>query len=247
MQPAQRDYQETKNNAYLIRDSVQYENQPDAADIPQAFSGAAPGTNRRYFVLKRLLDIMISALALIFLSPILLAAAVAIKIENPRSKVFFHQARIGWKEEEFRCHKLTSMVPDAEDLLEQMSEQEKKEFAENFKLRDDPRITRVGRFIRRTSIDELPQLWNVLVGEMSLVGPRPPLLIEKEAYGAHLEKVMSVRPGITGYWQVHGRSDTDFQERIQMAEYYIDHCGFLMDLQILLKTVKVVLDGEGAI
>lgn len=142
---------------------------------------------------------------------------------------------------------MTSMVPNAESLLEKLSDEEKKEFAESFKLKHDPRITKVGHFIRKTSIDELPQLWNVLVGQMSLVGPRPPLLVEREAYGEHLAKVMSVRPGITGYWQVHGRSDTDFSERIEMTEYYIDHQGIRMDLRILLDTIKVVLTGKGAI
>lgn len=200
-----------------------------------------------YFGLKRLSDIAISGLALVLLSPVLLLAAVAVKVETPKGKVFFHQPRIGWKDREFKCHKLTSMVPDAEERLAKLSEEEKKEFAETFKLRHDPRVTRVGRFLRKTSIDELPQLWNVLVGEMSLVGPRPPLLVEREAYGSHLAKVMSVRPGITGYWQVHGRSDTDFGERIRMAEYYVDHCGFKLDFQILLGTVKAVLSGKGAI
>ena len=215
-----------------------------AAGSPQE---TVPCARPIYFGLKRLSDIAISGLALVLLSPVLLLAAVAVKIETPKGKVFFHQPRIGWKDREFMCHKLTSMVPDAEERLARLSEEEKKEFAETFKLRHDPRVTRVGRFLRKTSIDELPQLWNVLVGEMSLVGPRPPLLVERDAYGSHLAKVMSVRPGITGYWQVHGRSDTDFGARIRMAEYYVDHCGFKLDFQILLGTVKAVLSGRGAI
>ena len=179
--------------------------------------------------------------------PFLLPIALAIKLETPKNRVFFHQPRIGLGGKTFYCHKLTSMVPDAEAMLERMSDEEKQEFSQNFKLKHDPRITRVGRFIRKTSIDELPQLFNVLVGEMSLVGPRPPLLVEREAYGEHLAKVLSVRPGITGYWQVHGRSDTDFQERIQMTEYYIDHQSLWLDVKILLLTVKVVCSGRGAL
>ena len=200
-----------------------------------------------YLLFKRTSDIVCSMLGLLLSVPILLAVAVAIKIETPKNKVIFRQPRIGLNGTEFFCYKLTSMVPDAEKLLEELPEEEKEEFAQNFKLRNDPRITKVGRFIRKTSIDELPQLWNVLTGQMSLVGPRPPLLVEREAYGTHLAKVMSVRPGITGYWQVHGRSDTDFDERIRMAEYYIDHQGIGMDIRILFDTVKAVLTGAGAL
>lgn len=202
--------------------------------------------NPLYLFTKRLFDIIISAAALVVLSPLMLLTAIAVKVEQPTSKVFFHQPRIGWKGTEFRCHKFTSMVPNAESLMETLSEEEQTEFAQNFKLKHDPRITRVGRLIRKTSIDELPQLWNVLTGEMSLIGPRPPLLVEKEAYGEHLDKVMSVRPGITGYWQVHGRSDTDYAERIKMQEYYIDHQSLFLDIQILFGTLKAVVSGTGA-
>lgn len=233
----------------LGEDFSRYEDgtETEAADTARPFFRAESEASLFYLCVKRLMDVIISALALILTAPILLAAAIAIKIENPKGKVLFHQPRIGWNCREFHCHKLTSMVPNAEQLLEKLSDEEKKEFAETFKLKHDPRITRVGRFLRKTSIDELPQLWNVLVGEMSLVGPRPPLLAERETYGRHLGKVMSVKPGITGYWQVHGRSDTDFSERIRMAEYYVDHRGIWMDLKILLETVKVVLTGSGAV
>lgn len=219
----------------------------DVVNHLQSFDDITSSEKRIYFALKRLFDIIFSAIAMLLFSPVLLITGIAIKIEQPKSKVFFHQPRIGWKGTEFKCHKLTSMVANAESLLNELSEEERQEFAANFKLKHDPRITRVGRFIRKTSIDEFPQFWNVFVGEMSIIGPRPPLLVEREAYGEHLTKVMSVRPGITGYWQVHGRSDTDFGERIEMAEYYVDHCGIRMDFQILFDTVKVVLTGKGAI
>lgn len=179
-------------------------------------------------------------------SPILLVTMLAIVLEDGASP-FFMQARIGKDCTPFRMVKLRSMRPDAEKVLEQLSEEEKEEFSQNFKLAHDPRITKVGQFIRKTSIDELPQLWNVLRGDMSLVGPRPPLLVEEEAYGEHLTKVMSVRPGITGYWQVHGRSETDFSERIELNEYYIEHRSLGLDLKILFETVKVVLTGKGAL
>ena len=136
---------------------------------------------------------------------------------------------------------------NAEQVLAQLSEAEKEEFSLNFKLRNDPRITKVGHFIRKASIDELPQLWNVLRGDMSIVGPRPPLLVEEKAYGEHLAKVLSVRPGITGYWQVHGRSETDFSDRIELNEYYIDNRSIWLDLKIMFATVGVVFGGKGAV
>ncbi len=247
MQPVRSNGPERDNTVYSGSDSARYVNDLESVNSIRPLSGAASKPKLIYWWTKRLFDIVASSVALVLLSPVILLTAIAIKIETPQGKVFFHQPRIGWKGTEFRCHKLSSMVPDAEKLLETLSDEEKKEFAENFKLKHDPRVTKVGHFIRKTSIDELPQLWNVLVGQMSLVGPRPPLLVEREAYGEHLAKVMSVRPGITGYWQVHGRSDTDFNERIEMAEYYIDHQGIGMDLRILLDTVKVVITGKGAI
>lgn len=248
MEPIQRrNSTEIEHCTYSENSLFDYESNSNKTLQLRTYSEIRSCQKRTYFALKRLFDIVASGFALILLSPVILLTAIAIKIERPKSKVFFHQPRIGWKETEFKCHKLTSMVPNAESLLKNLTEEEQKEFAENFKLKHDPRITKVGHFIRKTSIDELPQLWNVLVGEMSLVGPRPPLLMEREAYGKHLEKVMSVRPGITGYWQVHGRSETDFNERIEMAEYYVNHCGIGLDLRILFDTVKAVLTGKGAI
>lgn len=232
------------NDTYPFGETVQ---QVNAANIYFSAQEIHPNAHLLYRVSKRLFDIFVSAAALVVLSPVMLLTAVAIKIEEPRSKVIFHQSRIGWRGTEFKCHKLTSMVPNAESLLETLSEEEQREFSENFKIKNDPRVTKIGRFIRKTSIDEFPQFWNVLIGQMSLIGPRPPLLEEREAYGEHLAKVMSVRPGITGYWQVHGRSDTDFSERIEMAEYYVDHRGIRMDIRILLDTVKVVLSCKGAV
>ena len=189
---------------------------------------------------------MISVLGLMAVSPILLAAILAIVLEDGASP-FFLQMRIGKNCRPFRMVKLRSMRPNAEQVLAQLSEAEKEEFSLNFKLRNDPRITKVGHFIRKASIDELPQLWNVLRGDMSIVGPRPPLLVEEKAYGEHLAKVLSVRPGITGYWQVHGRSETDFSDRIELNEYYIDNRSIWLDLKIMFATVGVVFGGKGAV
>ena len=217
-----------------------------AVEAPAKATELTGNTSRTYKFIKRAFDIAASAVGLVVISPVLLITMLAIVLEDGASP-FFMQPRIGKDCKPFRMVKLRSMRPDAEQVLEQLSEAEKQEFSQNFKLAHDPRITKVGRFIRKTSIDELPQLWNVLVGQMSLVGPRPPLLVEEEAYGEHLAKVMSVRPGITGYWQVHGRSETDFSERIELNEYYIEHRSLGLDLKILFETVKVVFTGKGAV
>lgn len=218
----------------------------ETADALVMTAELAVNDSRTYKFIKRAFDIVVSSVGLVVILPILLVTMLAIVLEDGASP-FFMQPRIGKGCKPFRMVKLRSMRPDAEQVLEELSEEEKEEFSQNFKLSYDPRITKVGRFIRKTSIDELPQLWNVLTGQMSLVGPRPPLLVEEEAYGEHLAKVMSVRPGITGYWQVHGRSETDFSERIEMNEYYIEHRSIWLDVKILFETVKVVLTGKGAL
>ncbi len=198
-----------------------------------------------YEFVKRTFDIFVAVICLLVGLPVYLILVLAIVIDDPGNPIFV-QERIGIHGGVFRMVKFRSMMTNAESQIERMTEAQREEFMREFKLKDDPRITRVGKFIRKTSLDELPQLVNVLKGDMSLVGPRPPLLIERDAYGGHLERVMSVRPGLTGYWQVHGRSDTEFQERIEMNEYYIAHRSIGMDVKILFDTVGVVLSGKGA-
>ncbi len=224
------------------------ENRTTAAvvEAPTKVEELTGSTSRTYKFIKRAFDIVASAVGLVVASPVLLVTIIAIVFEDGASPFFF-QPRIGKDCKPFRMVKLRSMRPDAEQILAQLSAEEKEEFSKNFKLKNDPRITKVGHFIRKTSIDELPQLWNVLRGDMSIVGPRPPLLVEEKAYGEHLAKVMSVRPGITGYWQVHGRSETDFSERIELNEYYIDNRSTWLDLKILFATVGVVFGGKGAV
>ena len=215
------------------------------AEAPAKVGEFTGNASRTYKFIKRAFDIVASIVGLIVVSPVLLVVIIAIMSEDGASP-FFLQPRIGKNCKPFRMIKLRSMRPDAEQVLEQLSDEEKEGFSQNFKLKNDPRITKVGHLIRKTSIDELPQLWNVLRGDMSIVGPRPPLLVEEEAYGEHLKKVMSVRPGITGYWQVHGRSETDFSERIELNEYYIDNRSLWLDLKIMFATVGVVFGGKGA-
>ena len=215
----------------------------DAGNI--SLYAVIPNKKRGYRFIKRAFDIVASLCGILVLSPLFLIVAVAIFMDDPGPVLFF-QDRNGLNGKVFRMWKFRSMVINAEEKLSHLSDDERAEFAKDFKLKKDPRITRVGHFIRQTSVDELPQLFNVLRGDMSLVGPRPPLLEEREAYGQHLKKVMSVRPGLTGYWQVHGRNNTDYAERIEMQEYYIDHQSLMMDIQILFETVKAVFSGTGA-
>lgn len=201
-----------------------------------------------YFIFKRLIDIICSLLGLILLSPVFLVIAILIKKED-KGPALFKQARIGKNGKTIYIYKFRSMVMNAEQVLEELmakDENIRNEYLKNKKLDNDPRITKIGRFIRKTSIDELPQLINVLKGDMSLVGPRPYLFREKEDMGETYDYIIRCKPGITGYWQVNGRNDTTFEERCEMEKYYSIHISAWLDLKILFKTVGVVLKGKGA-
>lgn len=213
--------------------------------LPLLSIGAPPLTrvSRRA---KRGLDLVLSALLLLLLSPVLLAIAVAIKLDSP-GPVLFRQRRAGRGATEFDLVKFRSMHENAEEIKEQFIEENDLRDGVMFKIKDDPRITRIGRILRRFSLDELPQLYNVFRGEMSLVGPRP--LIPKEAAEAartwHARR-LDLRPGITGLWQVSGRSDLPFQEMVRFDYQYVAGWSLARDLEILLATVPVVLSGRGA-
>ena len=195
-------------------------------------------------VLKRGIDVLVAIVGLVLLSPVLLILGVAIRIETPGGAIF-RQARVGQNGHEFTCLKLRSMVAGAESELGQLRERNEAT-GPLFKIREDPRRTRVGRFVRRTSLDELPQLWNVLRGEMSLIGPRPAIPAEVLEYEPWHSRRLDVRPGITGLWQVSGRSNLTFDEMVLLDIYYIENWSPIMDLRILLKTVPTVLLGSGA-
>lgn len=194
--------------------------------------------------LKRAADIILSLLGIIMISPILLIVAIFIKFDS-KGPVFIHQKRIGKNGAPFHMHKFRSMVNNAEELKEQLEKYNEAD-GPAFKMKNDPRITRVGRFIRKFSIDELPQLFNVLKGEMSLIGPRPPLPNEVEQYSDFQWRRLDIRPGITGLWQVSGRSDINFDEWVKLDLYYIEKWSISLELKILIKTIPVVLKGEGA-
>jgi exopolysaccharide biosynthesis polyprenyl glycosylphosphotransferase len=212
-------------------------------DLPMIGMRRTP-TSEGSLLLKRLLDLTGSIVGITLLSPIMLATAIAIKLTD-RGPIIFSQVRSGRNGRKFRMHKFRSMVTNAEKLkkeLEKLNEMD----GPVFKIKHDPRITRVGRFIRKTSIDELPQLFNVLFGDMSLVGPRPPLPSEVAQYQPWQRRRLSVKPGITGPWQVSGRNEISFEEWMRMDLEYIDNWSLWLDLRIIFMTIPVVLIHKGA-
>lgn len=198
-----------------------------------------------YYFVKRAMDIIGSAIGLVLLSPVFLILAILVKLDS-KGPVFFSHKRLGYKGKIIKVYKFRSMVINAEELLSNLTPEQKKEFEENFKLENDPRITKMGDFLRRTSLDELPQLLNILKGELSIVGPRPVVEKEIELYGEYATKFLSVKPGLTGNWQANGRSDTTYDERVQLDMDYIDNRTIWMDIAIILKTFIVVFKKEGA-
>jgi exopolysaccharide biosynthesis polyprenyl glycosylphosphotransferase len=194
---------------------------------------------------KRVLDIVGSFCALLLLSPVFLVVAILIKLED-RGPIFFRQTRVGRHGREFGMWKFRSMRVDAEQRLKELLAQNQHNGGITFKIKNDPRITRMGRFIRKYSIDELPQFYNVLVGDMSLVGPRPPVPREVALYSLADRRRLAVKPGITCIWQISGRAEIDFPGQVQLDVRYIESRSLREDIKILLKTVPAVLSGNGA-
>lgn len=192
---------------------------------------------------KRLFDIGFSSSVLILGAPVYLILALFIAISSP-GPIFYVQQRVGKNYKPFRCFKFRTMVCNADEVLAELFARYpelKQEFEETYKLKQDPRITKIGKFLRLTSLDELPQFWNVLKGDMSVVGPRPLVPDELRYYGRHMAKVLTVKPGITGLWQVSGRNDLPYERRIHLDVYYASHRTIMLDLFIILKTVGIVL------
>ncbi|WP_394186734.1 sugar transferase [Metabacillus halosaccharovorans] len=198
-----------------------------------------------YLICKRIIDSTGAILGLILFAFLFLIIAVAIKLEDPKGPVFFSQTRVGKDGTEFKMYKFRSMVSNAEEVLKDLLKYNEVSGA-MFKMKDDPRVTKVGKFIRKTSIDELPQLWNVLKGDMSLVGPRPPLPREVSDYTDYDKQRLLVTPGCTGLWQVSGRSNIGFNEMVELDLRYINERSFWFDLKILFKTVVVLLGSKDA-
>ena len=199
-----------------------------------------------YLFVKRVTDILGALIGLILLSPIFLIVAIAIKLDS-KGPIIFGHTRKGLGGKDIKVYKFRTMYENSKEIFDNFTEEQKQEFYKNFKLDNDPRITKIGNFLRKSSIDELPQLINILNGSMSIVGPRP--IVEKEIalYGEYAPKLFSVVPGLTGYWQANGRSDTTYQERIKMDMYYIDNRSLGLDLKIIFKTFSSVIKSEGAI
>ena len=199
-------------------------------------------------IMKRIFHIVVTVCGGIFILPFMLIIAIIIYLDSG-GPIIYKQKRVGRNGKEFNFYKFRSMVKNADTILEEYlntHEDEKKEWQKNFKLKNDPRVTKIGKIIRKTSIDELPQLWNVLIGDMSLVGPRPLLPNEVERYSSYIEDYKLVLPGLTGVWQVSGRSDTTFEERVIMDSWYIHNWSVWIDIVYLLKTVLVVVKSKGA-
>ena len=196
---------------------------------------------------KRVLDVLGAILLGVVFAPLIVVIVVLLRAEG--GPVIYRHRRVGRDGAMFECMKFRSMIPDADHMLRNLLETDTKlraEWVYGHKLRNDPRVTRVGRFLRRTSLDELPQIWNVLRGEMSLVGPRPVVREELMRYGRCSRVYLSAKPGITGLWQVTGRNDTDYRRRVALDVYYVRKHNLVLDLFILMKTTRVVLGGGGA-
>ena len=202
---------------------------------------------RRGEATKRLLDIIGALVLAVLLSPLLLIVGLA--LARDRGPIIYRHARTGRHGRTFGCLKFRTMIPNAEQVLSDLLDRDpqlRAEWQRDQKLRNDPRVTAIGRFLRRTSLDELPQLWNVLKGDMSLVGPRPVVREEWARYGRRLDSYLAAKPGVTGLWQVMGRSNACYRRRVALDSYYVRKRTFLMDILILLRTVAVVVRGRGA-
>lgn len=198
-----------------------------------------------YDIFKRFIDITIACIGIVICIPIFIIIGIAIKIDS-KGPIFFKHKRIGKYGKILNIYKFRTMVENAEEAMKYFTEEQKKEFKENFKLENDPRVTRVGKILRKTSLDELPQIINILKGEMSIIGPRPIVKTELEKYGKNKDKFLSVAPGLTGNWAANGRSDVTYEERITLELDYIDNRSLKLDLKIFLKTIGSVLKGKGA-
>lgn len=200
-------------------------------------------------IVKRAIDILGALVGIAILIPLTIVVAIVNFVSGDRGPIFYSHERIGKYGKHFKMYKFRSMVVDADKKLEKLlseDEDARKEWNESRKLRNDPRITKIGKFLRKTSLDEFPQFVNVLKGEMSLVGPRAVIDDEIEMFGENKQLVLSVKPGITGYWAANGRSDTSYQERVEMESYYAKHKSIALDINILFKTVISVIKKEGA-
>lgn len=206
-----------------------------------------------YRIIKRMIDIIGALIGCVVLVPLTIIIWLANIITKDNGPVFYAHKRIGKSGKEFNMYKFRTMCNNAQDMVKDedsmkrfFTDEQIEEWKENYKIEDDPRITKIGKFLRKTSLDEIPQVINILKGELSIIGPRPVIGEELEKYAEDKEKLLSVTPGLTGYWAANGRSDTSYEERMQMELYYADNISFKLDLKIFFKTILTVLKREGA-
>ncbi len=228
-----------------MKDRFVFEEEIDESAIAIDLNKVEVNGSILYKFVKRVIDIIGSLAGIILLSPIFVIVAILIKLEDPKGKVFFGQERNGLYPKTFKMYKFRSMVHNAEDLLHKLQEQNEQS-GPVFKIKDDPRITKVGKFIRKTSIDELPQLFNILRGDMSIVGPRPPIPSEVSQYTPYQMQRLAVKPGLTCIWQVSGRNNIGFDEWVDMDIEYIKTRNLWLDIKLIFKTVGVLFGDENA-
>ena len=227
-------------------ETVSAEEAPDCKVFSPDAQNASPSSLRRYLINKRIFDIVFSLAVLILLSPVYLILALLIVLDDPHAGPIYAQTRVGKDGKPFRFYKFRTMVKDADRMLDSLLDLNEKRDGPAFKIKDDPRITRVGRFLRKTSLDELPQFFNVLRGDMSVVGPRPPLPHEVAQYAPYHMQRLSVTPGLTCYWQTRKNRDAiQFEDWVEMDLQYIRERSYLLDLKLILLTVTVVTTGQG--
>lgn len=198
-----------------------------------------------YRIIKRSFDIVMSSIAILLLSPFMLLLCALIRLDSPGPALFVHH-RIGKNGKPLPLLKFRSMHLNAEEMIKDFTPEQRYEWEHNFKLDHDPRITRIGHILRKTSLDELPQLFNILKGDLSIVGPRPVITDELEKYGEYKDKFLCMTPGLTGYWQAYARSDCSYEQRMSMELYYIENANLFWDIKIIFATVGSVLRGRGA-
>lgn len=198
-----------------------------------------------YLCLKRMMDITLSLIALLISAPILIIISILIKLDS-KGNIIYKQRRLGKNGKIFTIYKFRTMVSNAEEVMKNFTKEQKEEFEKFFKLENDPRITRMGNFLRKTSLDELPQIFNVLKGDMSFIGPRPVVEKEIEKYGDLKDKYLSIKPGLTGWWACNGRSSLTYDDRINLEIYYVDNISFKLDFKCFYKTIIAIIKKEGA-
>lgn len=201
-----------------------------------------------YFGVKRLFDILIALIGCLFLLPVILIVKISYLLHKDFDSIFFRQKRIGKNGKEFNLYKFRSMVPNADEVLKELLKDPKykEEWDLNQKFEHDPRITSMGNMLRKTSLDELPQFINILIGDMSLIGPRPLVPGELDSHNGNHELYERVRPGISGWWAANGRSATTYERRLELEYYYVQHCGLILDIRCVFRTIKAVIFKTGA-